>query len=270
MQFDYDHELPDLERLMLTWAREAGELAMKYYRRTGDLEFKEAREAITVADGEIELLLRDRIAHSFPDDCVVGEEYGGLPAAEDGDGRTWFIDPIDGTLNFAVGLPVFCTSLAVMRGPEILAACVYQPTTGDAFTASLGQGFRRNGMPVRVSDRGRLADAIVSTQLKGDGRYLENPVLLQEMLSAPLKTRRVGAIALELAWLAVGGYDALVAGFRGPIQLVDIAAGLLLVTEAGGKITDHRGAPYRPGGADLIATNGEIHQEVLELIAGEE
>lgn len=254
-----------IEKDMIAWATESAVIARNYYRRTGPLEFKHDREAVTAADREIEQLLRHRIAAAYPEDLVVGEEFGSGSEALAGR-RVWQLDPIDGTLNFALGLPGFCTSLALMVDDQVLAACIHQPATGDTFSAVQGQGARLNGLTMSVSDRYPLAEALVSTQFKKAGRYVQNPELLQAFHLAPLKCRRTGAIALELAWVACGGQDALVAGFVGNIHLWDVAAGLLLVQEAGGRVTDHHGAAYRPGGPDLIVSNGVIHQEILDLI----
>jgi myo-inositol-1(or 4)-monophosphatase len=270
MQNDALALLPELESRMLAWAREGGAIARSHYRKTGDLKFKAGRQAVTAADLEIEKMLRGRIAEEFPDDGIVGEELGsefGGTGAVGASGRSWHLDPVDGTLNFALGLPGFCISLGLMQADDYLAACVFQPLLDDGFTATAGQGARLNGKRISVSRRSRLNDAVVGTQFKKDGRFVENPALLQSMFLETMKIRKVGAIALELARVAVGSYDALVGSFRGAIHRHDVAAGLLLIREAGGKITDHRGKDYLPGGPDLVATNGLIHDELIELIA---
>jgi myo-inositol-1(or 4)-monophosphatase len=255
---------------MLAWVREAGDIARGHFRRTGALRFKFGGQAVTDADLEIELLLRRRIAADFPRDGVVGEECGtdfeGIPAVGPS-GRSWHLDPVDGTLNFALGLPGFCTSVALMEGDATLAACVYQPLMDDAYTATAGQGGRFNGRPLRLSRRSRLAQAVVGTQFKKDGRFVRTPGLLQAMFAETMKIRKVGAIALELARVAGGSYDALVGSFKGEIHRHDAAAGLLLIREAGGQVTDYQGRDYLPGGPELVATNGLIHAELLDLIA---
>ena len=255
-----------LEKNMLAWAEESAVVARLYYRKTGDLTFKSGREVVTEADREIETLLRRRIGKAYPEDLVIGEEYGGESTDQPGR-RIWQVDPIDGTLNFALGLPGFCTSLALMQDDTILAACVHQPLTDDSFTAIKGEGARLNGQRITVSQRQPLAEAVVSTQFKKHGRFVQNPALLQAINLAPLKCRRTGAIALELAWVASGGNDALVAGFASQIHLWDVAAGLLLVTEAGGRVTDLAGGQYQTGGPELLVSNGLIHQEILDLVA---
>ena len=182
-------------------------------------------------------------------------------------GRVWHIDPIDGTLNFALGLPNFCTSIALMDGEEILAACVYAPLHREAFTATRGTGCRLNGQAIHVSERGEFAEAIVSAQLQKGGRYVRNAQLLQAILLRSLKMRRLGTIALEMAYLAAGRYDAMIAGRGRPVQLYDVAAGILLVREAGGRISNHLGDPYRPFVTDLVASNGLVHDELIGIIA---
>ena len=257
----------DLEGLMTAWALETGAIAKRHFRQTGELVFKAGNEAVTAADRQIETRLRELIAASFPDDLVVGEEFGGPSRADQApDARVWHLDPIDGTLNFALGLPGFCTSIALMQGDDVLAACVHQPLPGDTFTAIRGGGARLNHKPLRVSGRRRLREAVVSAQFKQDGLIVKNPKLLQAVFRETMKVRKTGAIALELAWTAAGFYDALLAGFRGAIRSYDVAAGLLLLTEAGGQVSDFQGEHYRPEGGTLVASNGLVHAELVALL----
>lgn len=266
LNFDPGH----LEARMTAWTEEAGAVARRHFRQTGELRFKSGKEAVTEADLEIEKLLRRRIHAEFPDDGIIGEELGSDYEGVTGvgkSGRSWHLDPVDGTLNFALGLPGFCTAVALMEGDRVLTACVSQPLMSDTFTAVLGSGARLNGTEISVSRRTRLADAVIGTQFKKDGRFLQNPLLLQAMFMETMKVRKVGAIALELARVASGSYDALVASFKGPIHSHDVAAGLLLIREAGGRVSNHRGREYVPGGPDLVATNGRVHDELIDLIA---
>lgn len=281
-----NNPLPDLEKTMLEWCTEAAEVAHRHFKQSGALEFKYAREAVTRADRDIEILISRRIQAQFPEDAIFGEEFGptqagevtgenaatgtarGSPAPNDlGGGRIWHLDPIDGTLNFALGLPNFCTSLALMDGDEILAACVYAPLHREGYTASQGDGTRLNGEAVQVSDRATLSETIISAQLQKGGRYVQKPALLQAILLKTMKMRRLGTIALEMAYLAAGRYDAMIAGRGRPQQLYDVAAGILLVSEAGGEVSDHHGEIYRPYTTDLVASNGLVHGELIDLIA---
>ena len=264
-------KLPETERLLLTWCREAGEIALGLFRRTGPLRFKHAREAITEADREIERLLSARIRSRFPDDSIWGEEFGSGEGSHAGGaapapGRVWHIDPVDGTLNFALGLPAFCTSVALVDGERILLAAIYNPLLDEGFTASAGEGARLNGRGIRVSERAELKEAVVSAQLQKKGRFIQNAGLLQAVLLESMKMRRLGTIALELAYTADGRFDALVAGKGEPQPLYDVAAGILLVREAGGRVTDETGMEYRPGSTDLVASNGLVHNELIALI----
>lgn len=262
-----NRELAAIESTLLGWTDEIGAIATGLFRRTGELRFKHGQEAITEADHRIERLLVERIRAAFPGDAVHGEEFGdsggGVAAAG---GRTWYLDPVDGTLNFSLGLPDFCTSVALMEGDEVLAALVYQPLHGERFTAVRGGGARLNGEPIRVSGRAPLSAAILSLQLQKRGRFVQSAPLLQKVLLASMKVRRLGTIALEMAYLADGRYDGLLAGRGQPQELYDVAAGMLLVQEAGGVVTDHRGLPYVPGSTDLIGSNGAIHDELIALI----
>ncbi|MFO7652196.1 MAG: inositol monophosphatase [Candidatus Krumholzibacteriia bacterium] len=265
--------LPEIERQMVGWAEEAAEIAREQFLHTGKLRFKHAREAVTETDREIETLLTQRIRTAFPGDAVFGEEFGpdasiAADARRDRPpGRIWHLDPIDGTLNFAVGLPNFCTSIALMEGDTILAACVYAPLHREGFSASRGAGCRLNGLPLQVSDRPTLPDAIISAQLQKGGRYVQNAELLKAILLRSMKMRRLGTIALEMAYLAAGRFDAMIAGRGRPQQLYDVAAGILLVQEAGGRVTDHHGRAYVPYSTDLVASNALVHDELIRLIA---
>ncbi len=261
--------LSPLQLQMAGWVLEAGEMALDLFRRTGDLEFKYDREAVTEADRHIETMLRERIIAAFPADLIVGEEFGGSQGGEKTDGfpdqRVWYLDPVDGTLNFALGLPEFCTSLTLVQGDKIVAACIGQPVSGDIFTAEAGCGAYLNGKPISVSSR-ELSEAIITTHFKKESRFVQDPVLLKTILTSPLKMRRMGAIALELAYVAAGFYDGLLGGFSGALPMWDVGAGILLIEEAGGIVTNAQGAPFVYGDHELLACNSHLHGELLARI----
>jgi len=256
--------LTEVAAQMEDWSAAAGRTAMASFRHTGDLVFKAGHQAVTAVDRRIETTWRELIAREYPDDLIVGEELGGPGSATIGDqDRVWYLDPIDGTLNYAAGLPGFCTSLALLQGKQVLAACVHQPATGDMFTAVRGGGARLNGEPIRVSGRAPLNAAVISAQLRRDGPLVAQPDFLRTLCHNAMKVRFTGAIALELAWTAAGFYDGLVAGFPEAIHLYDVAAGMLLVQEAGGVVSDFRGQAFQAGGRTLLASNGRIHGELV-------
>ena len=257
-----------LEKMMIQWCEEGAEVALRHHRRTGKLAFKYASEAVTEADGEIETLLRSRIGTAFPDDLIVGEEFGGPGGGEiPSSARVWQIDPIDGTLNFALGMPNYCISLALLQGEKVLAACIHQPATSDTFFAEAGCGARLNGQKIRICTDRDLKDSIVSLQLKKQGLVMQDPHLLHAVSSAPLRLRRCGAIALEIAWVAAGSCDLLLASFKGKIHPWDVAAGLLLVEEAGGVAVDFQGNPYRMSGPEMMVGSPRVARQVAGLFA---
>lgn len=259
-----------LEEMMTGWCMEGAEISRGYYRRTGQLEFKYASEAVTRADGEIEKILRARIGETFPEDLIVGEELGGPKAGEVPPGaRVWQIDPIDGTLNYALGMPNYCISLALLEGDKVIAACIHQPSTGDTFAAMAGLGARLNGDTMQVNSTRDLNDSIVSLQLKKRGRVMQNPQLLHDLSAAPLRLRRCGAVALEMAWVAAGFCDLLVASFKNEIHPWDVAAGMLLVEEAGGEAVDFQGRPYRMGAPEMMVGSPRVARQMAGLFAEE-
>jgi len=257
--------LSPLQTTMAGWALEAGQIALSLFRRTGNLEYKYAREAVTEADRRIETLLRTRIAAACPEDSIVGEEYGGRQGADPRQ-RVWYLDPVDGTLNYALGLPEFCISITLIRGDEILGACIYQPVSGDVFTAERGCGAFLNGKPMSVSGQAELSEAIISTHFKKESRFVSDPVLLQKTNAIPLKMRRMGAIALELAYVAAGFYDGLIGAATSAIPMWDVGAGILLVQEAGGTVSNGDGKPFKQGDHEILACNRHIHTELLTRI----
>ncbi len=260
----------DLESLMINWCHEAAEMARSFYRETGVLEFKYGSEAVTEADRCIETLLRARICEAFPEDSIVGEEFGGPDLSTQAPGgRVWQIDPIDGTLNFAQGLPDYCISLALMSGHDVLAACVHQPATGDVYSAVKGQGARLNGDTIKVDADRNLKEAVVSVQLKADGSVMSDAAVLRSVLSAPFKLRKGGAVALEMAWVAAGFYDLLLASFKGKIHLWDIAAGLLLIEEAGGVVVDFNNQPYQLESSEMMAGSAQVAFQLMPLLSAE-
>jgi len=255
-----------LDQVMQGWCREAAEIARSLHRRTGALEFKHGQEAVTEADRRIEQLLRERIGAAFPGDLIVGEEYGGPAESETAGRRVWQIDPIDGTLNYALGLPNYCTSLALVQDGEVLAACIHQPPTGDTFSALRGEGSFLNGERRYLRPCASLKEAVFSFQLKSEGSIMADPRRQSRTCSAVMKVRRAGAVALELAWVGGGLYDGLLGSFVDRMPVWDAAAGLLLSLEAGAVATDFQGRPYRLGGAELLVGSGPLVQEMVALL----
>jgi myo-inositol-1(or 4)-monophosphatase len=241
-----------------------GSRVVEAYGRTGPLHYKVGREAVTHVDAEIERFLAARIRSDFPDHAVVGEEHG--RSGPDGAEFEWHVDPVDGTLNYALGLPVFSVSVAVVRAGAIEAGAVVDPLRGDLYVAARGEGAWRGDERLAVSARSTLREAIASFQSSRKGRFVRDAAILQRVFTSISKVRRLGSVALELAFVADGRLDLLLGSKRRAQNLYDVAAGVLLVEEAGGRVTDGRGRPFRAGANEIVASNGHLHEAALELV----
>jgi myo-inositol-1(or 4)-monophosphatase len=184
-------------------------------------------------------------------------------------GPCWVFDPIDGTTNFAHGLPIFCSSVALEIDGVAQVAAVYDPTRRELFTAERGGGAFLNGAPIHVSASATLLDAILVTGFPYDvhARVAEIVGLFGEFVGRARAVRRLGSAAIDLCYVAAGRLD----GFwEKDLKPWDVAGGALLVVEAGGTITNYAGDPFRSRGRDVVASNGRIQREMLDVIAGHE
>jgi myo-inositol-1(or 4)-monophosphatase len=245
----------------------AGEVQMAHLGRELRVSKKSAIDLVTEIDVEIERQFRVMIADRFPDHVVLGEEFGtGPDPADVSAGRyTWVFDPIDGTTNYAHGLPIFCSSLALEIDGEAVVGAIYDPNRRELFTAERGQGARMNGVPLRVSRTAALIDSLLVTGFHYD--IHKNRADLIELFSALLgrarAVRRLGSAAIDLCYVAAGRFD----GFwEKQLHPWDVAAGALIVTEAGGTVTTMDGSAHQSRKASVLATNGLIHQEMLDKI----
>jgi myo-inositol-1(or 4)-monophosphatase len=243
----------------------AGATQMARFGQDIRIDKKGDIDLVTEIDLAIEREFRAMIADRFPDHEVLGEEFG-----QSGDrGRIpeycWVFDPIDGTTNYAHGLPIFCSSLALEIDGAPVVAAIYDPSRKELFTAERGQGARLNGEPLRVSPAETLIDSLLVTGFhydvqKDPGTVIE---LFAAFISRARAVRRLGSAALDLCYVAAGRFD----GFwERKLQPWDVAAGALIVAEAGGQVTAMSGAPYASREGSVLATNGRIHAEMLEII----
>jgi len=251
--------LPELESI----AREAGALLMSYFDRHIKIEYKGEVDLVTAADRASEKLIVERLKAHWPEHGVVGEEG---TRSDTGAEYRWYVDPLDGTTNFAHGYPVFCVSIALVRSDDQLQVGVlYDPTRDELFAAERALGATLNGKPIHVSRTAHLAESILGTGFPSHKRH-KNPNIYfyQHLTLRSHGVRRAGSAALDLANVASGRYD----GFwEFNLNPWDTAAGVLLVREAGGQVTRFDGAAFRLDSREVLATNGLIHDEILEQFA---
>jgi myo-inositol-1(or 4)-monophosphatase len=240
----------------------AGDLMMAGFGRDFRIDKKGTIDLVTEVDLAIEGMFRDLMAERFPDHAILGEELGGSPTAPKG--PCWVFDPIDGTTNFAHGLPIFCASLALEIDGIGEVAAVYDPTRKELFTAERGAGAFLNGQPIRVSAASDLVDALLVTGFPYDvhDRVEEIVGLFGAFVGRARAVRRLGSAAIDLCYVAAGRFD----GFwESDLKPWDMAGGSLIVTEAGGHVTDMDGTPFSSRGRHILASNGRIHEKMLEV-----
>ena len=257
-------------------AREAGALLLHYFHQKLKIEYKGDADLVTAADRASEALIRERIGKQFPSHDVLGEEQG---LTDQGSEYRWYVDPLDGTTNFAHGYPVFCVSLglehrAVEQKTETsakrIAAVVYDPTRDELFSAAKGSGAKLNDQPIHVSKIERLRECLVATGFPSHKRHKNPNIHFYHQIT--LRThgvRRAGSAALDLCNVACGRFD----GFwEFNLNPWDTAAGVLIIEEAGGKVTRFDGSPFAIDSRETLGSNGLLHdallQEFQEIFAG--
>ncbi len=252
-------------------ALEAGALIRGYFERGVATEYKGDVDLVTEADRASEKLITERLTVAFPGHGVYGEE--GVRQRIESEYR-WYVDPLDGTTNFAHGFPVFCVSLGLEHratglGPdedgELIAGVVYDPMRDELFCAEKGEGAWRNGRRVQVSTTRHLAEALLATGFPSRKRHASpNIHFYQEFTMRSHGVRRAGSAALDLAYTACGRLDGFWEFYLNPW---DTAAGALLIMEAGGRITGFDGSPFRLKSSEVLASNGLIHDELTALFS---
>ena len=257
------------EPSFLTTAIEAvvrsGDMMMAQFGRDVRVEKKGAIDLVTEVDVAVERMFRKLVAERFPDHEVLGEELGGSATVPTG--PCWVFDPIDGTTNYAHGLPIFCASLALEIDGLAEVAAVYDPSRKELFTAERRGGAFLNKRPIRVSGVGELLDAMLVTGFPYDvhNRVDEIVGLFGAFVGRARAVRRLGSAAIDLCYVAAGRMD----GFwESGLKPWDIAGGSLIVIEAGGRMTNMEGGPFTSRAPHVLATNGLLHEPMLEVIEG--
>jgi myo-inositol-1(or 4)-monophosphatase len=253
--------------LYLTTAVEAvvlaGDLQMARFGQDFQINKKGTIDLVTEVDVAVERRFRALVAERFPDHQILAEEMGGAAAVPAG--PCWVFDPIDGTTNFAHGLPIFCASLALEIDGVPEVAAVYDPTRKELFTAERGGGACMNGRPLHVSSATALVDAMLVTGFPYDvhTRVEEIVGLFGAFVGQARAVRRLGSAAIDLCYVAAGRLD----GFwETDLKPWDIAGGALIVSEAGGRVTNTDGEPFTSRGGHVLATNGHLHDAMLSVI----
>jgi len=244
---------------MTAISREAGRLIMTYFERRIGYEYKGDVDLVTEADRASEKLIVERIRQHFPSHDIVGEEG---TRKDTGSDYRWYVDPLDGTTNFAHGYPVFCVSLGVEGTDGIVAGVLYDPTRDELFAAEKGSGASLNGRPIQVSNTKKLSESLLATGFPSHKRH-KNPNIhfYHQLTLRSHGLRRAGSAALDLANVASGRYD----GFwEFNLNPWDTAAGVLLVTEAGGTVSRFDGSPWRIDSSETLASNRILHNELME------
>ena len=246
--------LPAMEAI----AREAGALLMGHFQRRVKIEYKGDADLVTVADRSSEALIRERIRARWPEHDILGEEQG---LVDTGSEYRWYIDPLDGTTNFAHGFPVFCVSMGLEHRGKRIAGVVFDPTRDEMFSAALGAGARLNGAPIRISKIANLAECLVATGFPSHKRHKNPNIYFYHQIT--LRThgvRRAGSAALDLCCVACGRFE----GFwEFNLNPWDTAAGVLIVEEAGGRVTDFYGGSFQINSRQTLASNGLVHDALL-------
>jgi myo-inositol-1(or 4)-monophosphatase len=248
-------------------AREAGALVMDISRRREELSIKSFDlkgdfDLVTEADRASEKLIVERIHQRFPDHSIVAEEGGGGERASD---YRWYVDPVDGTTNFAHGFPVFNVTLALEKAGEVVAGVVYDPTRDEMFAAELGGGAFLNQQRIAVSRVSAIETSLVATGFPSRKRHENvNVHFFYQLAMISHGVRRAGAAAIDLAYVACGRLDAF---WEFALNPWDMAAGLLLIREAGGHATTMTGEPHHLRSPHLLATNGHLHPAMASLFS---
>jgi myo-inositol-1(or 4)-monophosphatase len=243
-------------------AREASALLLEFAGRHVGFELKAKHDLVTAADRASENLIVERLRERYPSHSIVAEEGGEHAGSSD---FRWYVDPLDGTTNFAHSFPVYNVTLALEQAGELIAGVIADPVRNEVFTVERGSGAFLNGRRIHVSKVNRIEDALAATGFPSRKRHQNvNVHFFYQLSMLSHGVRRPGAAALDLAYVACGRLDLF---WEFNLHPWDMAAGVLLIREAGGVCTDMLGTPLDLRGPHLLADNGLLHKETVELFA---
>jgi myo-inositol-1(or 4)-monophosphatase len=259
-----DGSIPERAReLAVQTARDAGAVLRERLGSIRDVQFKGITDLVTDADRASEALIAERIKTAFPGHRFVGEE--GTRGAEAGTAHGWIVDPLDGTTNYAHGYPHFAVSIGLEHAGRVVLGVVYDPMRDELFVAERGRGATLNGTRLRVTGEGELIRSLLATGFPYEPALRpEGLAIWNDLMHRCQGVRRDGAAALNLAYVAAGRLDGF---YERPLQPWDMAAGTLLVEEAGGTVTGFDGGRFDPYAREAVATNGPLHAVLLDTLA---
>jgi myo-inositol-1(or 4)-monophosphatase len=245
-------------------AKEAGSLIKGEFGKEISIELKtDEANLVTNVDKASEKLITDFIKMEYPSHSIIAEESGNSETFSD---YTWIIDPIDGTTNFAHRLPIFAVSIGVLKGNELIAGVIYDVMRDVIYSAEKGSGSFENDRKLYVSSNSELLKSVLVTGFAYDREdgYREAVKIFGDFLNKSRAVRRLGSAALDFCYVASGVFD----GFwEANLSPWDVAAGILIVQEAGGKVTDFKNHSVNPFSEQFLATNGMVHDEMIEIIS---
>jgi myo-inositol-1(or 4)-monophosphatase len=245
----------------------AGDIQLKHFGQDYRVTKKGTIDLVTEVDLEVEHMCRRVLGERFPTHAILAEELGGSAAPSGAGEHCWIFDPIDGTTNYAHGLPIFCAALGLEIAGRVEVAAVYDPTRKELFTAERGSGAYLNGARMRVSSAVELVESVLVTGFPYDIHQHPDEILglFGAFVTKARAVRRLGSAALDLCYVAAGRLD----GFwEARLKPWDTAAASLLVEEAGGRVSGIDGAPFRPRAGSVVGSNGLLHDAMLQTIGG--
>ena len=249
----------------LSAARRAGEVLRKGFGTEHNITYKGEVDLLTEIDEEAEQMIREELLSTFPYYGMLAEEGGELAGEED---VRWIVDPLDGTTNYAHGLPIFCVSIALERSGEVILGVVHDPVREETFVAEQGRGATMNDDPIKVSDTDELIRALIATGFPYDRAEMPEALELFGRFAATTQgMRRLGSAALDLCYVASGRIDGY---YERGIWPWDLAAGSVILEEAGGKLTNYRGDKLDLDGREIVASNGRLHPSITRLTGGDD
>ena len=250
---------------IISVSKEAGEIIRKGFKSNISIEFKtDASNIVTNIDKASEKIITDFIKKEYPNHTIIAEETG---LNEKNSEYKWIIDPLDGTTNFAHGLPIFSISIGVQKNEETIYGVIYDVMRDKVFSAEKGSGAFENNVKIKVSENSNLSESLLVTGFPYEvkNNYEEAIIHFTTFLKKSRAVRRLGSAAIDFCFVANGVFD----GFwESKLNSWDVCAGLILVEEAGGKISNYSGNPVTVNSPNFLATNGKVHSQMIEVLKG--